>query len=105
MITELSEESRILKDSVREFALSEPALHVMEWGEVRRFPIDIIPKMAKVRLLGGVIPQDLGGERSFVSRVPPGRQTLYHGREHQRNPENRNRAADPELTRKRCVNP
>jgi alkylation response protein AidB-like acyl-CoA dehydrogenase len=61
MISELSEESRMLQDSVRDFAESELAPHVMEWDEAQRFPVEIIPKIAGLGLMGAVIPQELGG--------------------------------------------
>ncbi len=61
MITELTEEGKILKDSVREFAEAELAPHVMEWDEAQRFPVEIIPKLAELGILGAVIPTDLGG--------------------------------------------
>ena len=48
----LTEEQRQLRRSVREFAESEIAPHVMEWDEASRFPAELIPKLAELGLLG-----------------------------------------------------
>jgi alkylation response protein AidB-like acyl-CoA dehydrogenase len=61
MIIELSEQTKLLKDSVREFAEAELAPHVMEWDEAQRFPREIIPQMASLGILGAVIPGEYGG--------------------------------------------
>ena len=61
MITEITEEGKILKESVREFAEHEIAPHVMEWDETQRFPVELIPKIAELGILGAVIPEEFGG--------------------------------------------
>jgi hypothetical protein len=61
MISELTEGERILKDSVREFAEIELAPHVMEWDEAQHFPVEIIPKLAGLGILGAILPENLGG--------------------------------------------
>jgi alkylation response protein AidB-like acyl-CoA dehydrogenase len=43
---ELTEEQKQIKASVREFAESEIAPHVMEWDEEQHFPTELQPKMA-----------------------------------------------------------
>jgi alkylation response protein AidB-like acyl-CoA dehydrogenase len=58
---ELSESHRILKCSVREFALTEIAPHAARWDEAERFPSDLMPKLAKMGLLGIRIPEQYGG--------------------------------------------
>jgi alkylation response protein AidB-like acyl-CoA dehydrogenase len=57
----LTEEQKQLRRSVREFAEGEIAPHVMEWDEVSHFPMEIMPKLAEMGLLGVIFPEDLGG--------------------------------------------
>jgi alkylation response protein AidB-like acyl-CoA dehydrogenase len=61
MIPETSEESKILKESIRNFAETEIAPHVMEWDEAQKFPLEIVPKMAEMGILGAIIPPDFSG--------------------------------------------
>ena len=58
---ELSEEQNQIKMSVREFAESEIAPHVMEWDEAQHFPIELKPKLADLGLLGVLFPEEYGG--------------------------------------------
>jgi alkylation response protein AidB-like acyl-CoA dehydrogenase len=58
---ELSEEQQQVKMSVREFAESEIAPHVMEWDESQHFPVELQPKLADLGLLGVIFPEDYGG--------------------------------------------
>src|SRR4029078_7429751 len=58
---ELSEEQQQIKMSVREFAQSEIAPHVMEWDESQHFPIELKPKLAELGLLGVIFPEEYGG--------------------------------------------
>src|SRR5512145_2218727 len=58
---ELSEEQQQIKMSVREFAESEIAPHVMEWDESHHFPIELQPKLADLGLLGVIFPEEYGG--------------------------------------------
>src|ERR1700704_4588322 len=56
-----TEEQQQLRRSVRAFAEGEIAPHVMEWDEVSHFPIEIIPKLAEMGLLGVIFPEQYGG--------------------------------------------
>jgi alkylation response protein AidB-like acyl-CoA dehydrogenase len=56
-----TDEQQQLRRSVREFAESEIAPHVMEWDEASRFPSELIPKLAEMNLLGVIFPEDCGG--------------------------------------------
>ena len=56
-----TEEQKHLRKSVREFAEGEIAPHVMEWDEVSKFPIELIPKLADMGLLGVIFPEEYGG--------------------------------------------
>ena len=56
-----TDEQQQLRRSVREFAESEIAPHVMEWDEASRFPAELIPKLAEMGLLGVIFPEEYGG--------------------------------------------
>src|SRR5437764_6366140 len=58
---ELSEEQQQMKMSVREFAEAEIAPHVMEWDEAQHFPIELVPKLADLGLMGVLFPEEYGG--------------------------------------------
>ena len=57
----LTDEQQQLRRTVREFAESEIAPHVMEWDEASHFPSEIIPKLAEMGLLGVIFPEPYGG--------------------------------------------
>jgi alkylation response protein AidB-like acyl-CoA dehydrogenase len=56
-----TDEQQQLRRSVREFAESEIAPHVMEWDEAARFPVELIPKLGEMGLLGVIFPEEFGG--------------------------------------------
>ena len=56
-----TEDQQQLRKSVREFAEGEIAPHVMEWDEASHFPIEILPKLAEMGLLGVIFPEEYGG--------------------------------------------
>jgi alkylation response protein AidB-like acyl-CoA dehydrogenase len=56
-----TEEQQHLRRSVREFAQGEIAPHVMEWDEASHFPMEIIPKLGEMGLLGVIFPEEYGG--------------------------------------------
>jgi len=56
-----TDEQQHLRRSVREFAESEIAPHVMEWDEASRFPSELIPKLGEMELLGVIFPEEYGG--------------------------------------------
>jgi alkylation response protein AidB-like acyl-CoA dehydrogenase len=56
-----TEEQQQLRKSVREFAEGEVAPHVMEWDEASHFPLEIMPKLAEMGLLGVIFPEQYGG--------------------------------------------
>src|SRR5256885_403018 len=58
---ELTEEQLQMKMSVREFAEAEIAPHVMEWDEAQHFPIELMPKLGELGLLGILFPEEYGG--------------------------------------------
>jgi len=58
---ELSEEQQQVKMSVREFAEGEIAPHVREWDETQHFPVELLPKLAELGLMGIIFPEQYGG--------------------------------------------
>src|SRR5436309_7188441 len=59
---ELTEEQRLLEDSVREWAAREIAPHIREADRQHRFDRDrVLGGMAKLGLLGISVPQEYGG--------------------------------------------
>ena len=56
-----TDEQEQLRRSIREFAEGEILPHVMEWDEVSHFPIEILPKLAEMGLLGIIFPEKYGG--------------------------------------------
>ena len=56
-----SEEIKILRQSVRDFAGQEIAPHVMQWDEAQHFPWEIVPAMADLGMLGAIFPAEFGG--------------------------------------------
>jgi alkylation response protein AidB-like acyl-CoA dehydrogenase len=58
---ELNDEQRQVKMSVREFAEGEIAPHIREWDEKQHFPVELLPKLAELGLMGVIFPEKYGG--------------------------------------------
>src|SRR4029077_9901022 len=56
-----TEEQVLLRRSVREFAETEIRPHVREWDQDSYFPIELMPKLAALGLLGIQVPEPYGG--------------------------------------------
>ncbi len=56
-----SEHHRLLRQSVRDFARAEIAPHAQRWDKEERFPMELVPKLASMGLLGIRIPEEYGG--------------------------------------------
>ncbi len=56
-----SEEQELLRASVREFAEAEMRPHVMEWDEAQHFPMELLPKLADLGLMGIQFAEEYGG--------------------------------------------
>lgn len=56
-----SEAERVTRRAVREFAEREIAPDVMAWDEAQRFPMDLVPKLGALGLLGIQFPERYGG--------------------------------------------
>src|SRR5215475_2361151 len=78
----LTEEQQLLRRTVREFAETEIRPHVREWDETQHFPVELVPKLAALGLLGIQWPEEYGGAGMSaldycicieeLSRVDPG---------------------------------
>ncbi|MCX6143874.1 MAG: acyl-CoA dehydrogenase family protein [Ignavibacteriales bacterium] len=58
---ELTDEMKMLKRSVRDFALAEILPNVMKYDEAQEFPDSIVRKMGELGFLGAAIPSEFGG--------------------------------------------
>ncbi|MEW6320004.1 MAG: acyl-CoA dehydrogenase family protein [Acidobacteriota bacterium] len=58
---ELTEEQTLLRRSVQEFAEREIRPHVMAWDNAQHFPLELLPKLADLGLMGIQVPVALGG--------------------------------------------
>src|SRR5512134_311162 len=58
---DLSEEQRLLEQTVREWAAREVAPRIRELDRAHRFDPAILPKMAELGLLGCSVPTEYGG--------------------------------------------
>jgi hypothetical protein len=57
----LTDEQQLLRRSVREFAETDIRPHVREWDDAQHFPVEAIPALASLGLLGIQIPEEYGG--------------------------------------------
>jgi alkylation response protein AidB-like acyl-CoA dehydrogenase len=56
-----TEEQVLLRRTVREFAETEMRPHVREWDETQHFPLELVPKLAELGLMGIQFPEQYGG--------------------------------------------
>lgn len=57
----LTDDQCLLRDSVREFAERDLRAHVMTWDEAQHFPMELLPVLADLGLLGIQFPDEYGG--------------------------------------------
>ena len=57
----LTGDQTLLRRSVREFAETEIRPHVREWDETQHFPLELVPKLGALGLLGIQVPEQYGG--------------------------------------------
>jgi len=57
----LSEQQQMLRTTVREFAEAEIRPFALEWDEAQHFPVELIPKLAAMGLMGVQCPEEYGG--------------------------------------------
>lgn len=58
---ELTDEEREIRDAVRDFAEQEIRPHVREWDDAEHFPVELLPKLAELGLMGVTAPVKYGG--------------------------------------------
>src|SRR5438477_5857688 len=56
-----TEEQALLRRTVREFAEIEIRPHVREWDEAQHFPVELVPKLASLGLMGIQFDERYGG--------------------------------------------
>ena len=56
-----TDEQKQLRKTVREFAEGEIGPHVLNWDEASHFPVELLPKLAEMGLLGVIFPEEYGG--------------------------------------------
>ena len=56
-----TDDQQLLRRTVRDFAETEIRPHVREWDERQHFPIELVPKMAALGLMGIQFPEQYGG--------------------------------------------
>lgn len=61
MNLEFDEQHSLLRQSVREFAKAEIEPNAQRWDREESFPMEIVPKLAAMGLLGIRIPEEYGG--------------------------------------------
>jgi glutaryl-CoA dehydrogenase len=57
----LSEEHKLIRDSVRAFIKKEVSPHIEDWAQNCEFPKHLVPKMGEMGLFGPTIPVEYGG--------------------------------------------
>jgi butyryl-CoA dehydrogenase len=57
----LTEQHRLIRDSVRAFARDELAPHAARWDRDKTFPRDALRKLGELGVLGMVVPDEYGG--------------------------------------------
>lgn len=56
-----TENQKMIRDMVRDFAEREIRPKMMEWDEAQEFPIEVFKKMGELGLMGVLVPQEYGG--------------------------------------------
>src|SRR5439155_15422759 len=56
-----TDEQQLLRRTVREFAEVEIRPHTREWDHDQHFPVELIPKLAALGLMGIQFPEQYGG--------------------------------------------
>jgi len=67
MADELTDDQRIILDTVRHFAQTELAPHAVEWDQSKHFPVDVLQRAGEIGLGGVYVRDDVGG--SALSRL------------------------------------
>ena len=54
-----TEEQRLIHQTVREFARDEIRPHAAEWDREGRFPMELVPRLASLGLMGMAAPDKM----------------------------------------------
>src|ERR1044071_6989530 len=57
----LTDEQILLRDTARDFARNELALHAAEWDREARFPKEALAELGKLGFMGMLVPPEYGG--------------------------------------------
>ena len=63
---DLTEEQRLVRKTVREFAEAEILPYVEEYEREERYPTELVEKLPALGLMGPMIPEEYGGSKSDV---------------------------------------
>lgn len=66
---DLAEDLQVLQKTVKEFAAAEIAPHSKTWDEEERFPMELMPKLGALGLLGMSIPETYGGSELNLQAI------------------------------------
>ena len=58
---QLTEDQKMIRDSVREFAQRRILPNRMKWDEEQIFPREIFSEMGEIGLMGMLVPEEYGG--------------------------------------------
>ncbi len=59
----LTDDQKLLRQTVREFAEAELRPHVMEWDEAQVFPRELVDQLAELGLMGIQFPEQYQADR------------------------------------------
>lgn len=57
----LTENQKLIADSIKKFGETHIRPHVMEWDEAQHFPVELFKKMGEAGLMGVLVPHEYGG--------------------------------------------
>lgn len=57
----LTQEQEILRETIRNFARNELAVHALEWDEAQSFPREVFDKLGEMGMMGILVDPGLGG--------------------------------------------
>ena len=69
MITKDLYERKELRELVRDFTRKEIAPHARKWDEEERFPMELMPKLSELGLLGMSVPEEYGGGAMTMQQI------------------------------------
>ena len=62
----LNDEQRMIRDTVRDFVVSEVLPIIEEHNQAMTFPMELIPKIAALGLLGPTLPKNMAAPDSIA---------------------------------------